>query len=87
VFSLTSLSGYRSFYTHLKRYLHSQHFAEHIVIVGKQDFGRTGNFEVWVGETLVHSNKTRRDGYANRTKDREVICEAIEIALKEQNMQ
>ena len=58
-----------------------------IVIVGKQDFGRTGNFEVWVGETLVHSNKMRRNGYANRPKDREAICQAIELALKERNMQ
>jgi hypothetical protein len=79
--------GYKSFYTNLKRYLQKQTFADNIVIIGKQDFARSGNFEVWVGETLVHSNKTRRDGYANRAKDREAICQAIELSLKERHTQ
>lgn len=84
--SAVSFTGYKSYYINLKRYLQNQSFADSITVFGKQDFTRTANFEVWVGETLVHSNNSRRDGYANRDKEREAICQAIQQELKERSV-
>jgi len=84
--SLRVTSGYKFYYTSFKRFLEMQSFTDEIVIVGKQDWIATGNFEVTVGETLVHSNKQRHEGFARGTKEREAICQAIQHALKERSM-
>lgn len=42
-----------------------------------RDSGTTGNFEIVVGGELVHSKKTRGDGFLDSGKKRKVVSMAI----------
>lgn len=48
----------------------TEEFGESIHIVSVKDDGVTGNFEITVEGTLVHSKKTKGDGFLN-TKERQ----------------
>jgi selT/selW/selH-like putative selenoprotein len=50
-------------------------------MTGTKDAGTTGNFEVTVNGTLVHSKKAGK-GVASKQEEVDAISAAIEIALK-----
>ena len=46
-----------------------------------ENVGTTGNFEVTVGGDLVHSKKTRGDGFINNQAKLDVVLAAIDSKL------
>ena len=78
--------GYKSYYISLGKFLQKQPFADKIKVKGTQDWVATGNFDVIVGDTLVHSKKRYGEGRANTAEERTAICNAIEEALRERNL-
>ena len=77
-------SGYERYYRGLEEFLLSQpSINTKIQIVGKEDPGVTGNFEVSVlpNGPLLHSKRHARQGRATSEKERMAIVYAIQELL------
>ncbi len=57
---------------------------EQLTVTGRQDFGRTGNFEVRIlnNNSLIHSRATRGQGLCRDPKEVEAVVMAIEDFLE-----
>ena len=55
---------------------------ERIEFVSQKDQGVSGNFEVTIGGVLVHSKKTRGEGFPSADASLEKVLDAIETALE-----
>jgi predicted Rdx family selenoprotein len=64
--------GYPHGFRRLRDFLYLQSFAEQIQVVGLQDSVMTGNFEVTIGDRLIHSKKVHGTN-CNRTTDTELV--------------
>lgn len=64
----------------LGKFLQKQPFADKINIKGTQDWGTTGNFDVIVGDTLIHSKTKYGQGRANTVEEQSAICNKIDGA-------
>ena len=65
----------------LDEYRHDSNAKENIEIIGIKDLGKTGNFEISVNGNLVHSKRTKGDGFLNH-KTKKSVIDAINNALK-----
>ncbi len=72
--------GYKAYYDKLAIALNEK-FPNKLNMTGTKDAGTTGNFEVTVNGTLVHSKKAGK-GVASKQEEVDAISAAIEIALK-----
>ena len=50
--------------------------------MSQKDQGVSGNFEVTIGGVLVHSKKTRGEGFPSADASLEKVLDAIETALE-----
>lgn len=77
--------GYGRQFRGLKDFLSKQPFADQIEVLGLEDRGVTGNFEVTVKETgqLLHSKRTAGQGKAESKREREALVEMIAELLDE----
>ena len=77
--------GYGRQFRGLKDFLSKQSFADQIEVLGHEDRGVTGNFEVTVKETgqLLHSKRTAGQGKAESKSERAALVEMIAELLDE----
>ena len=59
-------------------------FPDQLEIIGKKDADKTENFEISVNGTLVHSKKTKNQGFltTDNAEAEQIICQAIMDACK-----
>jgi hypothetical protein len=67
----------------LRDFLSTQPFAGQIQLIGKEDPGVTGNFEVTFVDTgqMIHSKRRAGQGRADSTSERMAIVELIQEYL------
>lgn len=83
--------GYVKQYRQLKSFLSQQDFANQIEVIGKEDYGITGNFEIMIGSgdkasdlRLIHSKRRAGQGKAESSRERAMICEFIQEYLEQE---
>jgi hypothetical protein len=87
VFCRSSLSllifciGYVIQYRSLQAFLSQQPFYNHIELIPREDRGVTGNFEITIGNQLVHSKRTAGQGKCTNSKERTMLVEFIQEYL------
>ena len=80
---IITYKGYGRQFRGLKDFLSKQDFADQIEVLGKEDRGVTGNFEITVKDTgqLLHSKRTAGQGKAESKQERAALVELIEELL------
>jgi hypothetical protein len=80
------LAGYRRYYTALRDYLiRKANHPELLKVVGMEDRGRTGNFEVTVVGTgqVLHSKRHARQDRAESEASKRLILEQVNELIEE----
>ena len=87
-FAFDITPGYAKNYKSLKQFLEASPLGNEIKVVGKEDKGVTGNFEVTVGKedpVVVHSKRHAGQGRASSDEERAAILEQLEEILDDSN--
>eukprot|EP01084_Bolivina_argentea_P122687 217406_1 len=72
--------GYASKFKVAKTLL-EERFPDQLKIIGKKDADETGNFEITVNGTLVHSKTNNGFLSVDNAEQEEVVCKAIAAAI------
>jgi hypothetical protein len=83
IYLCLATTGYGRYFKGLREFLSSQSFASKINVIGLEDRGVTGNFEITIKETgeVIHSKKHAGQGKADKQSERVAIAEQIQEYL------
>jgi hypothetical protein len=80
-FLLPVCIGYVKQFRSLRDFLSQQPFYDNIEMIPMEDRGVTGNFEITIGNQLVHSKRTAGQGRCTNSKERAMLLEFIQEYL------
>ena len=77
--------GYVKQFRSLQQFLMKQSFWDSITLIGQEDRGVTGNFEIFIGheKQLIHSKKTANQGRCTSPNERTMLVDFINEYLDE----